>query len=131
MAAGRDVALQTDAPDVGVRIGPLPVGMPINLLAGVELASETPAWPDRIKHTMNLICGLWNVKGSWVSYATASNPAEKDKALVGLQNELRSLDKCPDYVVNRGHYFGTDQFKEEPGLNDADKEALIAFLKTF
>jgi hypothetical protein len=131
MAAGRDVALQTDAPDVGVRIGPLPVGMPINLLAGVELASETPAWPDRIKHTMNLIGGLWNVKGSWVSYATASNPAEKDKALVGLQNELRSLDKCPDYVVNRGHYFGTDQFKEEPGLNDADKEALIAFLKTF
>jgi hypothetical protein len=34
-------------------------------------------------------------------------------------------------VINRGHYFGTDQFKEEPALSDADKEALIAFLKTF
>jgi len=41
------------------------------------------------------------------------------------------ISKCPDYVVNRGHYFGTSMFKQEPGLNDEDKEALIAFLKTF
>jgi hypothetical protein len=41
------------------------------------------------------------------------------------------MDKCPDFVINRGHYFGTDQYKEEPGLSDDDKEALIAFLKTF
>jgi hypothetical protein len=33
--------------------------------------------------------------------------------------------------VNRGHYFGTDMFKEEPGLSDQDKWALIEFLKTF
>ena len=41
------------------------------------------------------------------------------------------LSKCPDYVVNRGHYFGTSYFKEEPGLSDPDKRALIEFLKTF
>ena len=41
------------------------------------------------------------------------------------------MSKCPDYVVNRGHYFGTDYFKEEAGLSDSDKRALIAFLKTF
>ena len=34
-------------------------------------------------------------------------------------------------MVNRGHYFGTDAFKEEPGLSDEDKRALIEFLKTF
>jgi hypothetical protein len=34
-------------------------------------------------------------------------------------------------VVNRGHYFGTDRFKEEPALSDDDKLALIEFLKTF
>ncbi len=39
--------------------------------------------------------------------------------------------KCPDFVVNRGHYFGTDKLGEEPPLSDADKEALIAFMKTF
>jgi hypothetical protein len=41
------------------------------------------------------------------------------------------LSKCPDYVVNRGHYFGTSAFAEEPGLSDNDKRALIEFIKTF
>ena len=41
------------------------------------------------------------------------------------------MSKCPDYVVNRGHYFGTDRFGEEPGLNESDKRALIEFIKTF
>jgi hypothetical protein len=45
--------------------------------------------------------------------------------------DLMKISKCPDYVVNRGHYFGTDMFKQEPGLSDADKLALISFLKTF
>jgi hypothetical protein len=33
-------------------------------------------------------------------------------------------------VVNRGHYFGTDRFAEEPGLGDREKLDLIEFLKT-
>ena len=41
-----------------------------------------------------------------------------------------SLSKCPDYVVNRGHYFGTG-YDNEAVLSDADKKALIEFLKTF
>jgi hypothetical protein len=34
------------------------------------------------------------------------------------------VSNCPDFEVNRGHDFGTD-------LSDSDKNALIAFLKTF
>jgi hypothetical protein len=41
------------------------------------------------------------------------------------------LSKCPDFVVNRGHYFGTNQGGDGSGLSDADKRALIALLKTF
>ena len=41
-----------------------------------------------------------------------------------------ALSKCKDLVVNKGHYFGTDYFKEETPLGDADKRALISFLKT-
>jgi hypothetical protein len=49
-----------------------------------------------------------------------------------LVPQLLKLSKCPDFVVNRGHYFGTSFFKEEPpGLSDDDKRALIEFLKTF
>jgi hypothetical protein len=57
---------------------------------------------------------------------------------------MMALSKCPDLVVNRGHYFGTAQFNRtdglsedekafghEPELSDDDKRALIAFLKTF
>ena len=40
------------------------------------------------------------------------------------------MSKCPDYVINKGHYFGTDLFTEEPGLTDNQKHDLIAFLKT-
>ena len=43
---------------------------------------------------------------------------------------MLSLSKCPDFVVNRGHYFGTSFFKEEPALGDEDKRALIEFVKT-
>ena len=35
----------------------------------------------------------------------------------------------PDFVVNRGHYFGTDRFAEEPALSDRELD-LIEFLKT-
>ena len=44
---------------------------------------------------------------------------------------MLELNKCPDFIVNRGHYFGTSYFTEEPGLTDEDKRALIEFLKTF
>jgi hypothetical protein len=37
---------------------------------------------------------------------------------------LLKFDKCPDFVVNRGHYFGTD-------LSDDEKKDLIEFIKTF
>ena len=74
-------------------------------------------------------------------------PIPKDVP-VGLLSNLKApmmaLSKCPDFVVNRGHYFGTAEFNKqdglsadekafgsEPELSDDDKRALIAFLKTF
>jgi hypothetical protein len=53
------------------------------------------------------------------------------------------LSKCPDFVVNRGHYFGTAKFNDQAGLTaderafgtepvlaEADKRALVEYLKT-
>ena len=57
--------------------------------------------------------------------------ASVSRAVGVSRSSLLALSKCPDFVVNRGHYFGTSMFKEEPGLSDADKRALIEFLKTF
>ncbi len=46
------------------------------------------------------------------------------RVFANLGEQLFALSKCPDYVVSRGHYFGAH-------LSDADKNALVAFLKTF
>ena len=43
---------------------------------------------------------------------------------------MLEMSKCPDYVINKGHYFGTSLMTEEPGLSDAEKRDLIGFLKT-
>jgi len=53
------------------------------------------------------------------------------RVLSPLVPQMLQFSKCPDLIVNRGHYFGTDKFQEEPGLSDEDKRALIEFLKTF
>jgi hypothetical protein len=56
---------------------------------------------------------------------------EARKVFANLVDPLLELSKCPDFVVNRGHYFGTSYFAEEPGLRDEDKLALIEYIKTF
>jgi hypothetical protein len=44
--------------------------------------------------------------------------------LENLVPDLLKISKCPDFVLDRGHYFGTT-------LPAEDKLALIDFLKTF
>jgi hypothetical protein len=47
-----------------------------------------------------------------------------------VMETMLSMSNCPDFVINKGHYFGTNLFTEEPGLSDAEKRDLIGFLKT-
>ena len=74
---------------------------------------------------------LAKIKKDLVVAAAGRERRPGQAAFEDLVEPLLSLSKCPDFVVNRGHYFGTGRFKEEPGLSDDDKRALIEFLKTF
>ena len=78
------------------------------------------------------------------SFPVAGDDEAKLKWAGQVSAPLRQLLKCPDFVVNRGHYFGTAEFNDtanlsddekafgtEPVLGDHDKRALIEFLKTF
>ena len=47
-----------------------------------------------------------------------------------IMRTMLEMSKCPDLVINKGHYFGTSLMREEPGLSDAEKRDLIGFLKT-
>ena len=117
----------------GIEIGPLPSGTPVNLLANVEMQLDDASDAERIKHKAELLKLLLKTKGDLKSLPQPATDEQARKAFADLVEPLLKLNKCPDFVVNRGHYFGTSYFKEkdEAGLSDGDKLALIEFLKTF
>jgi hypothetical protein len=122
----------------GIEIGPIPKGTPINLLSNINLRPDHQTTGQRLAHDKHLLDLLITIKRALRALPKDATDEQaravfkeakfKGKSLV---DQLLELSKCPDFVVNRGHYFGTDRFKEEPGLSDADKRALIEFLKTF
>ncbi len=122
----------------GIEIGPIPKGTPINLLSNVNLRPDNQSLGERLEHDKLLVDLLVTVKRALKALPPGATDEQaravfKEAQFKGksLADQLLGLSKCPDFVVNRGHYFGTDRFKEEPGLSDADKRALIEFLKTF
>lgn len=108
--------------EAGIEIGPIPKGTPINLLSNIDLTKK--------KELIRLVPQI--VKDLKRLPADASE-AEIQQAFSNLVDPLLKVNKSPDFVVNRGHYFGTDLLPASEGetpLNDQDKRALIEFLKT-
>jgi hypothetical protein len=108
----------------GLEIGPIPKGTPVGLLANLPLVPETTRLEDQEAHFKKLID---LVKKAATDLKALPKDATDDQArevFAGLVDPLLELSKCPDFVVNRGHYFGTN-------LSDEDKGALIEFVKTF
>jgi hypothetical protein len=118
----------------GIRIGPIPQGTPIGLLGNLDLdPGEHLAFAQRLKRD-RLFLELAARGKSDLKNAQNLPDDQLKKNFDNLTDLLLQLSKCPDLIVNRGHYFGTsmlDQKEGEPGLSNEDKEALIAFLKTF
>ena len=125
-------------------LGPIPQGVPVGLLANLKLRAESDNLGAKAAHVMDIGELLLKLK---IDLATAPAGAT-DEALhqrfANLKEPMMALSKCPDFVVNRGHYFGTAEFNRQAGLSadetafgrepelaDADRQALIAFLKTF
>jgi len=107
-----------------LEIGPIPRGFPISLLANVDMLGPNELTAQqRADRTKMMVAILTRIKND----LRAGRDAFADPQTVDM---LLSLDKCKDFVVNKGHYFGTSVFTEEPGLSDADKRALIGFIKT-
>jgi hypothetical protein len=114
-----------------IELGPIPKGTPIGLLGNVNPLSESDNPAERLEHDRKLLSVVLKIKKALKSLPDNATDEQAKKAFAGVVDPLLDLSKCPDLIVNRGHYFGTDKFAEEPGLSDADKWALIAFLKRF
>jgi len=118
--------------EAGISIGPIPEGTPVNLLANVDLLPPPGASPtERLRHDAEVLALLFKVKRDLIAVPANATDEQARAVFKDLVDPLLQFSKCPDFVVNRGHYFGTSYFEEEPGLGDADKRALVEFLKTF
>jgi hypothetical protein len=101
-----------------VRIGPIPTGTPINLLANTNLElGGLFKDVDLARLLVRTTDALKDVKREGLTGDAAT------RRLMVLVPDLYELNACPDFIEDRGHYFGTD-------LPDADKRALIEYLKT-
>jgi cytochrome c5 len=95
-----------------IKTGMIPKGTPVNLVANID--------PDfrNIDVFRKIAEKLIKLKAVDLSRDEAA--AEFNQ----LIPDLLAANKCPDFVEDKGHYFGTD-------LPDSDKRALIEYLKTF
>ena len=106
-----------------VEIGPILKGTPVGVIANLDpLALDSPP-AERREHLKKLANLLGMAKKELKQgHNVFANPE--------IVKSMLTLSKCPDYVVNKGHYFGTSLGDETP-LSDTDKRALIALIKTF
>jgi hypothetical protein len=116
----------------GLALGPLPKDFPVNALTNTKLLPDHDE-PDVVGHYWRLLkAGPTLMRAfkrmggicSALSDPTTQATAEAAVRDTGLIDTLVGLSKCPDYVVNRGHYFGAD-------LSAEDKDNLIAYIKHF
>lgn len=125
-------------------VGPVPKGMPVNLLSNVKLRAESKNPFEAIGNVWKLLTVAHRLKTDLRSLPPGTTGPALREHFADVREPLLSLSKCPDFVVNRGHLFGTDAFNRQDGLSDDekawgtetaladdDKRALIAFLKTF
>ncbi len=98
----------------GIQLGPIPRGTPVNLLMSMD-PQKTDKLPAAI---VALAKAILEIKerdrtgaAAYEVFSKVAGPA------------LIAASKVPDFVLDRGHWFGEY-------LSDEQKEALIAFLKT-
>ena len=104
----------------GIEIGPIPAGTPVSMLSNIDLEQK--------KKVLKL---LLKIKKDLKALPEGASDEQAREVFKDLVNPLIDASKCPDYVVNKGHYFGTQYNESSVGLSDKQKRDLIKFLMTF
>ncbi|HXM28309.1 MAG TPA: cytochrome c [Chthoniobacterales bacterium] len=98
-----------------LQVGPIPQGTPVNLIANMN--PEAP-FDVLLNAETALLRGALMVKAHHLKGEPALRTFEREAGL-----PLLKASKCPDFVLDRGHWFGE-------ALSDDEKQQLIVFLKT-
>lgn len=112
----------------GIDVGPIPRGTPVNLIMSLDPTKTdkvAPALVALIRATVKIQKEHRVGEQAYKVLADEAGPA------------LMAASKCPDFVLDRGHWFG-ENLNEDPKTNPEEwekknnelKEQLIAFLKT-
>src|SRR6185437_9253140 len=98
-------------------------GTPVDLIASLDLTDDDADLAGRLEHDQKLLNILLRLKHDLE--ALGPNPSDDDarRVFANLVGPLMQVSKCPDYIVNRGHYFGTSYAHDEPPLSDEEKLA--------
>ncbi len=126
-----DLAPKLFEADGSITIGPIPAGIPVNLLANLRPLPESKNPVEQLAHVLRLATLLVDLKRDLATLPGNATDEELRAKFANAAPTMLKLSKCPDFVVNRGHYFGTGMVAGEAALSDDDKRALIEFLKTF
>jgi hypothetical protein len=102
-------------PDGYFRIGPIPAGTPVNLLANLN--------PDADPAKLVAVCLKVKRALAEIKLRNLDSDAARELMKRDVAPALFAASKSPDLINDRGHTFGSD-------LPDADKRALIEYLKT-
>ena len=97
------------------RLGPIPKGTPVSAIMNIDPAASPF---DLLGVGRGLLKAIDIIKRDGLTDEQALEVFNKHAGPA-----LLKVSKCPDYVLDRGHYFGES-------LSDEEKEQLIAFLKT-
>ena len=119
-----------------MKIGPIPKGTPVNLISNLDL---TYAGVDFQNLTdLDILASQYRFLDA-VTKLTAASTAIKLSEQKGQQaidtfmdiagDSLIKSSKCNDFVVNRGHYFGTKYVN--PNITEDDQKALVEYIKHF
>jgi len=98
-----------------LKVGPIPAGTPVNLVMNIN--PEAPLG-NLVNAGASLIRGSLIVQTKGLKGEEALNVFQAEAGM-----PLLKASKCPDFVLDRGHWFGE-------GLSDDEKTKLKAFLKT-
>ncbi len=96
-------------------VGPIPAGTPVNLLANVDPDSDRE---ELRKAVTEAVVVTKRHRHDANDEALRNEMAEK------VAPRLLAVSKCPDLVMDRGHYFAME-------LTEEELEDLIELLKTF
>jgi hypothetical protein len=118
----------------GIEIGPIPKGTPVPLISNINL-DQKDGWFAELKHKYDLLTLLLQIASDLKKIDRNASTEQANAALANVLNPLIAVSKCSDYIVNRGHYFGTKYLRPQDGkrvagLTDDQKNDLIEFLKT-